>query len=390
MHLTREEERFLNGEYGEALRLAMEVLVRVGEAMGAESMVPISHAHVSGVSYFSIGDYGVELLEELALKGAKVRVFTTANPFSMALAPDFMDRFGARYVEKQRRIVELLLSMGVHESFTCIPYILRTPRQGEHLAWAESSAVLYANSVLGAYTNREGGIVALMAGIAGRTYMAGVHLREFRVPRTLVRVVGSVKSRVIAGLLGLRIGAMSSGIPFVEFRGVSPADMPIGAVKQMLAAVGTASDLPMVVLEGVTPGYREYRRCADFVDRHTIRVEELVSELRREEGRGGVYITGCPHLDLEELKELAELVVRGVFDGYKEIWVALSPKVYRLGEELGIVQKLRELGVRFAVGACPVVTKLRLLGVKAVATDSAKAYSYIPKISGVTAVLRGW
>ena len=367
----------------------MELLVRVGEAVDADSMVPVGHAHVSGVSYFTVGDYGLELFEELARLGAKTRVFTTANPFSMAGSPGFEHRFDSNYVEKQRRIVELLLSIGVEPSFTCTPYILRMPRVGEHLAWAESSAVLYANSVLGAFTNREGGVVALMAGIVGRTYRAGVHLEEQRVPRTLVRVVGPIRSRVVAGIVGLRIGALSKGIPYLEFRVTRPADMPIGSLKQMLAAVGTSSDLPMVVIEGITPEHRRYRLLADFEERYTLRTEELARELR-EEGGGDVYVTGCPHLDLEELREFAEYVARGAFEGFREVWVAVSPLVYRKGVELGIVPRLEELGVKFAVGACPVVTRVDLLGVKRVSTDSAKAHSYMPRISRVEAVLRGW
>lgn len=370
----------LQGEEGEVKRKALEVIVKIGEVVGAERLIDVVHAHVSGISYFSIGDYGLELLEELQGSGTKVTVFTTANPYSLALTPDFCKLFEEHVIAKQRRIVDILKKMGVAESFTCTPYLLRTPKQGEHLAWAESNAVLYANSVLDAYTNREGGIVALMAAIVGKTYCGGMHLYKNRIPRVHVIVRGSIRSRVVAGLVGYKIGELVKEVPYISFTSVTPSDLPIGSIKQMLAALGTSSDLAMAVIERVTPNYREYLRRADLSKRVVINVEEIVKEPCT--SSGDVLFVGCPHLDLEELKELTLLLERGLANNFREVWVGVSGKVFELGCRLRLIQKLREHGVKFAVNACPVVTKLDTSNKVEIVTDSVKAFSYIPRISG--------
>ena len=213
MYLNRTEEKMLSGEYGEVMRKAIEILVKVGEALGAEKLIEIGHAHISGVSYFNIGDEGLELLRDISREGVKVKVYTTANPYSLAGLGLYKDE---SIVRKQRELIDILIKLGVdRESFTCIPYKLRRPAKGEHLAWAESSAVIYANSILGAYTNRESGITALMAALVGKTYDAGMHRLENRRVEVEVNVEFDVSSILESSLLGLHIGRIVKGIPLI-------------------------------------------------------------------------------------------------------------------------------------------------------------------------------
>ncbi|NAZ39364.1 MAG: DUF521 domain-containing protein, partial [Acidilobus sp.] len=169
MYLTREEERVLAGEEGWAKAKALEVVVKVGEALGAERLQPIVHAHASGVSYYNIGEPGRRLLEDLASSGARFSVPTTVNPIGFDLdAPSSLTiaEIDNRLVEGQRAIVRALASMGARLTFTCTPYYIPDVSglsRGASVAWGESSAVVYANSVLGLRTNREGGPLALMA-----------------------------------------------------------------------------------------------------------------------------------------------------------------------------------------------------------------------------------
>jgi predicted aconitase len=372
--LTREEERMLNGELGPVVEKALKVILRVGESLGADKLVEISHAHVSGVSYFNISDYGVEFLEDLLRSGARFSVFTTANPF--AVISGYGDRnFEPDIVDKQLRIIKSLRGMGA-KYFTCTPYYVRKPSAGEHLAWAESSAVLYANSLLGAMTNREPGIIALLAGIVGRTYFGDAHRG---LPGSADFLVSVERPREVseAGAFGLLVGeAVGGGIAFVE----GLEGLPETYIKEFLAAFAVKSPSHVVVLGGVTPGYNKVSTSkADRLRFSRSDIAGMYSESGIAECRAPLFLLGCPHLSTEELGEvLAKVgdVSRG------EMWITV-------GDYQGIAkqQPPSSRGVKVIAGACAVVTKLSTLGVDCVVTDSAKALSYIPKLAGVRTFL---
>ncbi|MDH5495248.1 MAG: aconitase X catalytic domain-containing protein, partial [Candidatus Bathyarchaeota archaeon] len=166
MHLTTEEEKMYDGEYGWACQISMRILTRLGDLFSATKLIPIKSAHLSGVSYKTLGDAPIEFLEELAKTAGKARVEVTLNPSS--LDPN-LTKFSRNKHEKQRQIIGLYKKMGADPTLTCTPYYLKQPLQGFHFAWAESSAVVYANSVLGVYTNREGSPSALAAALVGKT-----------------------------------------------------------------------------------------------------------------------------------------------------------------------------------------------------------------------------
>ena len=188
MHLTREEERMYEGEEGPAVEKSMEILVALGDIYGAEKLVNITSAQISGVSYKTIGDAGLEFLEELS-KDAQVRVPSTLNPAGVDLEIWKELGFSEEFTKKQLAIVDAYRKMGVSTTCTCTPYLWEMyPHSDHHIAWSESSAVCYANSVLGARTNREGGPGALSAAICGRTADYGYHLDEERHPNLLVEV----------------------------------------------------------------------------------------------------------------------------------------------------------------------------------------------------------
>ena len=160
MYLTREEERTLNGENGWANQTCIRILVRLGELFHAEKLIPITSAHVSGISYKTLGDAPIEYLKALADADAKVKVKTTLNPQSFD-STYLTGKLPNDLKQKQLEILRQFNRMGLTRSLTCTPYYLSKPKQGSHMAWAESSAVVYSNSVFGAWTNREGGPSAL-------------------------------------------------------------------------------------------------------------------------------------------------------------------------------------------------------------------------------------
>ncbi|HXG07284.1 MAG TPA: aconitase X, partial [Nitrososphaera sp.] len=153
MELTRDEEEALAGNKGEALAAAYRILVAIGEATGAQRLVQIKWAHVSGVNYNTIGDAGVEFLDRFS-RTAKVAVKTTINP--MGYDRDHPEGISERFQEKQRSIVESYEKMGVVPSFTCTPYeVFDLPERGSAVSFAESNAAVFSNSLMGLRTNKE-------------------------------------------------------------------------------------------------------------------------------------------------------------------------------------------------------------------------------------------
>lgn len=188
MILTREQEGMLAGKTSLAEQLAMDILVAYGECMNAKRMIPITSAHIAG-NYTVMMDEGIEWLEDLVRRGGRVRVYTTKNPelyeFGQA------ERLGVPkfYQEKQMRIHEAMKSLGVVTLYSCHHYLVgNVPRFGDHIAWASSGSQVFANSVIGARSNRDGDHVVLAAAITGFIPEWGLHLDENRVGEVLVDV----------------------------------------------------------------------------------------------------------------------------------------------------------------------------------------------------------
>lgn len=387
MYLTKEEEAILNGELGHPYAVAMKVLTTVGASLGAEKLIPVVHSHVSGISYFNIGDAGLEFIESLATSNARFQIFTTANPYAVIISSSY-GNLPEDITSKQLKIISYLRDMGAR-AFTCAPYYVRRPLYGEHLAWAESNAVLYANSLIGAWSNREGGPLALLEGLLGKTYAAGVHLREGRKPKCLVKVKargdGSFPD---LSLLGLKIGELCpDSIPFVE----GLEDMPEELIRAFLASFGSTSNAPMVVFNKLTPDSQELLESSDIEERFSIDSRDLKDVLLNfkevREGGGILYFIGCPHLSPDEFTHLLRrLRSEGRRDSSRgELWLGVSDLV-SLDEETA--EYLSKIGVRIVKGMCPVTTKLSLMGIKYVVTDSGKALHYMPKLAGVKVVVK--
>ena len=187
MDLTREEEAILNGEEGEGKQKAMELVTALGKIYGADDLIDITSAHLSGASYKTIDDGGLKYLEDMAAGGAKVSVPSTLNPVGMDRERWAEMHITPEFAEKQLRIIDLYGQMGIRTTCSCTPYTgANVPSLGDHVAWAESSALSFVNSYIGARTNREGGPGALAAAILGKTANYGLHLDEKRRPTVVI------------------------------------------------------------------------------------------------------------------------------------------------------------------------------------------------------------
>jgi predicted aconitase len=382
MYLTREQERMLEGEEGEVVERMFRLLVRLGELYGADRMIPVSSCQVSGVSYKSVGDPGLEFLEDLAGKGARVRVRTTLNPAGL-------DREGWRemgfpedFAERQFRILEAFGRLGAELTATCTPYLAGlVPSRGEHLAWSESSAVSFSNSVLGARTNREGGPSALAAAICGLTPRYGLHLEENRTPTLVVEVEGELRGPSDFSALGYWVGKEAGGgIPY--FRGIREAGAD--ELKALGAAMAASGAVALFHVEGITPE----------ADPEKTRGLERVGAGREEIGRSYEILTtgeepdlvvlGCPHASLQELSRAVALL-RGR-KVRKPLWICTSRRVKEEASRSGLGGEVEGAGGRIVADTCAVVSPLERMGFGTVGVDSAKAAHYLPGLCGVGVV----
>jgi len=379
MYLTKDQEKMLSGEYGWAAAKALELIVRVGGAMGAEELVEVKHAHVSGVSYTNVGDHGLEFLSDFYAKGGRARVYTTINPGCVdysGLSNIIDNDFAAR----QMLVDNILQSMGFKPVHTCIPHYHRPPLENEHLAWGESSAVIYANSVFGARTNREGGPVALSASITGYTYKAGLHIESNRVARVKVEVP-AISRGVPPGALGLWIGDHIREIPYIT--GVKNLD--VSGVKSLLASMAASGNHALAVLNGITPRNTYRVEIEDKVVVEDKALEEYLGDDISSGDRVLGYV-GCPHLHPVELLKVVELL-RKYGPPRKGKLMITVPREYAITFQ-SILYELRVRGVDVAVGTCPIVSRLKEK-FDVVLTNSGKALFYMKKIHGVKARIVG-
>jgi hypothetical protein len=375
MYLTRHEERMLAGENGEAMQKAMEIIVALGKIYSAEKMIPITSAQAAGVSYKTIGDAGLEFLEDFVRMGAKVSIPTFVNPAGM-------DRYRWRemgipedFAKKQIRIMEAYEAMGISPTYTCSPYTIGIrPRLGEHVAWSESNAISFANSVLGARTNREGGPSALASAIAGVAANYGLHLDENRVSGLVVNVREDVDTRFMYGALGSLVGKMAKEkIPaFIGLKHPNEEKM-----KYLGAAMAASGSVALYYVKGGTPEWKVEEK-AETIDIEKKMMDEEI-EKRNDSEDPELITIGCPHASLEEIKEVAEMLSSKRAN--RKVWVFTSREMLKRAKEMGYVEKIESNGGNVFADTCMVVAPLYEMGIRSVGVNSGKAANYLPSFN---------
>lgn len=369
MRLTQAQRRLLDAGSA-AQRKAMRILLALGRVSEAKRLVPITSAHVSGASYKMIGDPGLEFLEDFA-KDGRVVTATTVNPLGTDLR-QWQDLGVPRdFAEKQARIAAAYERMGVQPVFSCTPYLLGVrPKLGEHVAWAESNAVCFANSVLGARTNRESGPSALAAAIVGATPEYGLHTDEGRQPTVIVHAAVTPRDLDFS-LIGLVAGErVGDGLPF--FRGFRGSEDDL---KWLGAALASSGSCGMFHLEAVTPEARKVRRRG--LRTLTVTRKDL-ADAKREYSDGteaDVIALGSPQLSSKELREIARRIERRA--PRIPVWVFTSRAVRESNPEA--VAAIERHGGRVLADTCLEVTLLEhRFGT--VATPSGKGAYYLPTL----------
>jgi len=374
MHLTKNEEKILNGEEGEVKERLFRLLVRLGDIYGADKMIPVGSVQVAGVSYKSIGDPGTEFLEDMANKNAKVKVLTYLNPAGMDLENWKDYGFPEDFAKNQLRIIDAFKKMGIVITSTCTPYLAgNLPRFREHIAWSESSAVSFSNSVIGARTNREGGPSALAAAICGVTPNYGLHLWENRQPTIKVKVDADLSYNSDFGALGWYIGKkVKNKIPY--FTGIKSANTD--QLKALGAAMAASGAVALYHVEGLTPE-------ADLVKSKGIEtvafgkkeIKESYEKLNTGK-KPDIVILGCPHASIREISSLANKLSGKKLK--KPVWICTSRVVKEAAERMGYNEIIAKAGGSVVADTCMVVSPIEQMGYKTTGVNSGKAANYMP------------
>jgi predicted aconitase len=372
MYLTKEEEKMLDGKEGYTVRKSMEILVALGNIYGAEKLIRVSSVQVAGVSYHNLGDAGLEFLNELA-KDGKVKVLTTLNPAGMDLEDWKKLGISVEFAKKQNQVINAFRKMGIIVSCTCTPYLIgNLPRYGEHIAWSESSAVTFANSIIGAKTNREGGPSALAAAFIGKTPYYGLHLEENRVPDIHVKVKVRLKNLSDWGALGYSIGKKAEDkIPYIT--GIKDADLD--ELKTFCASVVTYGSKPLFHMVGITPESEKHQIPKEKITVEKEDIKEAYESVNDDVDIIDFVCVGCPHSSITEIAKIAKLIKNKTISPNTEFWIATSRSMKQLADERSYTETIEKAGGKFACDTCMAVAPLKGR-FRSVATTSAKGCYY--------------
>ncbi|MCL4507398.1 MAG: aconitase X catalytic domain-containing protein [Chloroflexi bacterium] len=376
MDLTSEEQDMLAGNQGRATQKAMEILVALGRIYGAERMTPVTSVQVAGVSYDNLGEAGLSFLSEMAEGGGRTRVLTTLNPAGMDLENWQALGISPEFAEGQERVINAFGRMGVITTCTCTPYLTgNVPHFGEHIAWAESSAVCYANSVIGARTNREGGPSALAAALTGRTPLYGYHLDIHRRAGVTVQVRGRVSSNDEYGALGKAIGQKleaAENKPVTYIKGIDSAS--VDNLKSFCASLATYGGAALFHMEGITPEAVQMPELHDVIDIAQSDIDSALSSMNDAASEDVDFVSlGCPHLSIREIARIASLLKGKRVT--KEFWITTARPTKQIADMMGYTAVIEASGAKFAADTCCVVAPIKDR-FHVIATDSAKACYY--------------
>ena len=393
MHLTKEENEMLEGKYGYPVQKSMEILVALGECYEAEKMIPIASAHTGGSRVIN-GKAGAAFIEEMADKGGKFAVFTDTNPSSME--PWLWKDIGISEEETQEQVAMTndLAKMGAFLGNTCTPHLIgNVPLMGQHISWTESSAIIFANSVLGARTNREADPVPIAAGLVGRVPAYGYHLDQNCRGDLKISVKAELKDLHDYGTLGYFTGKVAKDrVPVLT--NISPS-VSWNELAFLGAAAATSGSVALYHVVGVTPqasteeaafGMKKtgHLETFEFGEKELRETEELLSKATTKEV--DIVILGCPHASIGEIRAIAQLLSGKKLNSGVDLWILTTQIVKTYAEKMGYVNAIEQAGGRIMCDTCPINMPRALLnrrGHRTVATNSAKMAYYIIGVQGL-------
>lgn len=394
LSLTPYDQSLLNGEQGAAAQMAMRILVTMAQVYGATALLDIQSAHIDGCLYH--GYSGLEFAQKLVEGGGKVVVPATLNVGGMDLIHPEYFRGDQQQGVYARQLMELYVAMGCQPMFTCTPYqAMHRPPFGAQIAWAESNAIVFANSVLGARTNRYGDFIDICAALTGRAPATGLHLTENRRGHILFRLE-NIPSALFHDdsffpVLGYLLGARSQNRnPVIE--GL-PAETSEDQLKALGAAAASSGSVALFHVVGRTP---EAPTLAAAFHGHSpeLVIPVTLADLRQvreqlstvKDGPIQVVALGSPHFSLAEFAQLLPLIT--VFPPHPQVEFIVCTNRFILAQlqQRGWLTQLEASGVQLIVDSCVVVAPMVKAQIGVLMTNSGKFAHYTPGNIGLQLV----
>jgi predicted aconitase len=378
----------LDGDHGDGVAFAMELVVKLAEVSDAPGLIDITSAHIDGC--LDHGEAGTDFVERMVTGGASVAVPTTLNVSSLDLLHPELYRGSPETATAARRLMDLHVALGCEATWTCAPYQLAVrPSRGDQIAWGESNAIVFANSVLGARTNRYGDFADLACAITGRAPFTGLHTDAGRAATVIVKLDFDdswLDSELLYPLLGHWIGSRcGKAVPAIVGLRKATEDQ----LKALGAAAASSGATAMFHAVGVTPeaGTLEQATRSQDVPELMVSKSELIAirdDFGRGDGRLGAVSVGTPHMSVAEMNRLAALV-----DGKQTsvpFYVNTSRAVYG-SVPSDTAEVISSFGATVVTDTCTYITPIMGEVDGTVLTDSAKWAYYAPGNLGVSVAL---
>jgi len=356
MRLNDEEQAMLAGQLGEVRRWAITHQIAVGEFFDAADFVAVSQAHIMADTE-SLGEAGVRFLEGLAAApepARRVRVPAITDPRGIDFA--VYKRLGQSEAMAglERRTIAALSAFGALMTDTCINYqTIMAPLRGEHVAYGDTGSVIYANSVLGARSNFEGGPSALAAGLTGRTPRYGYHLDECRRGTRHFRLDAPPRDLSEWGALGGIVGRACGSyweVPLIAAVGEAPGS---DALKHFGAAMASYGSTALFHMPGITPEPIEFAGSVpDTVRIGRAELDAFVAAYGATGDKVDVVVFAAPHLSLVEMAAVADALAGRLVHPDTTLLVATSPEIKHAADRMGLTRRIEETGAIVAAGIC--------------------------------------
>ncbi|UCG58602.1 MAG: aconitase X catalytic domain-containing protein [Phycisphaerales bacterium] len=397
LKLDKRDRQFLDGRFGEAAQMAMRIIVRMAEVYEAAELMDVTQAHIDGCGLLS--ETGLEFAETLASKGGQVRIPTTLNMGPLDLQNWRQFGVDEDFAHRAIRQAKAYTDMGCIPTWSCAPYQgYLTPRFGQQIAWGESNAICYANSVLGARTNRYGDFIDICAAITGRVPKCGLHLAENRKGQILLRLVdidpAPRDSDVFYPVLGHLLGSVAEDeIPVLE--GLV-ADVSSDRLKALCAAAASSGSVALFHAIGVTPEASTLEEAFQggeperTIDVRFADLQKSWSDLStaKEGAKLDVVVLGCPHFSFDEFRELAGLLSAEIEKGRTldpdvRFLVISCQSSHALLQRSDYLGALHDFGAEITLDTCVFHTPIIAPDTKTIMTNSGKCAYYAPGELGV-------
>jgi cis-L-3-hydroxyproline dehydratase len=388
MYLTKAEEAMASGKQGPGIKRCMDILIKLGDAFGAERMVKISSAH-------TMPKEPPELLDEMTEGVERAATFTTLHSLMSSFDPKCWEQMGIpedfaeRELSDLRQRMDIYRRVGFYQTYTCLPMLVgNLPRFGDYVSWIGSGAQLLVNSLIGARTNRDGTVVNLASAITGRAPYMGLLLDQNRYAEVVVELNGLDPfqlTHVDFGAIGYYLGAKAENRNIV-IKGL-PRDLDFDQVKYLMAPLSVSGSVSICHVVGMTPEAPTLERALG-----NRKPSEIITvgkgEIKRTKGlyTGDDHIDmalfGCPHCTVLELKTLASLLDGKKIGSNQRLWIGMPYQHYYLAKNMGYTDVIENAGGVISSSCMATIPDSPIPeDVKVVATNSFKAAHYISRLT---------